>query len=274
MNKWAISLYLSALLVVSFGCKNNSPTQPNPSTVVVSIGPSSFTQGVDLVVTFDATITGATDNSLIWYVNGTAGGDSTTVGSISATGRYRAPNTVPSPATVEVRATSVEDPRASDAVQVTIVSGNGDGLPATYSNGTNVQEGPIFNGFSADCSSTNSNLYQGVCVSLSDSPVNWASGADFSVSWNGNLFIPYAGNYTFSSHHLVNGVVYITVNGTVVADLNTTGSDYSKTLTLPGNTWVPVYLSFETNGGSNSMIFGWTSPGGEWFPVERSYLKP
>jgi hypothetical protein len=274
MNKWGTYIFLLTILIVSFGCNNNGVTQPNPINVVVSIGPSTFTEGVGLVVTFDATVTGATDNSLTWYVNGVAGGDSTTVGSISATGRYRAPNTVPVPATVEVRATSVEDPRASDAVQVTIVSGNGTGLPTMYSTGTNVAEGPIFNGYWADCSTPNHIIYEGECTLINDSPVDWAYGSEFSATWNGQLFIPFAGDYTFSSHYLVNGVVHIEVNGTVVADLNTTGSDYSKTLTLPGDTWVPVQMSFDANGGSNSMIFGWTSPGGEWFPIAREYLKP
>lgn len=274
MNRLAIYLCVSAMLIVSTGCKNDNGTQPNPNNVVVSIGPSTFTQGVGLVVTFAATVTGATDNSLTWYVNGMAGGDSTTVGSISATGRYRAPNTVPVPATVEVRATSVEDPRASDAVQVTIVSGNGTGLPTMYSTGTNVAEGPIFHGYWADCATPNHILYEGECSLINDCPVDWAYGADFSVTWSGQLFIPYAGDYKFNSHYWVDGIVYIEVNGTVVADLNTTGGGYSKTLTLPGNTWVPVHLSFQPNGGTNNMHFAWTSPGGEWTPIARSYLKP
>jgi len=274
MSRWGVCVCLLAILNLGIGCKNNNVTQPNPTDVVVSIGPSTFTQGVGLVVTFDATVTGASDNSLIWYVNGEAGGDSLTVGSIAATGRYRAPDAVPVPATVIVKATSVEDPRAEDSVQVTIVSGEGSGLPATYSTGPQIPEGPIFNGYWADCSGTNHNLYQGVCTSLANSPVNWATGTGWTVSWAGQLYIPYAGDYTFNSNYLVDGIVYIEVNNVVVADLNTTGANYSKTLTLPGDTWVPVQLSFEPNGGGNNMHFAWTTPGGEWSPIARSYLKP
>ena len=275
MSKWGACVCLVALLNLGIGCKSsNTVTQPNPNTVTVSIGPSTSMQGVGLVVTFAADVTGATDKSVTWFVNGIAGGDSSTVGSIAATGRYRAPDEVPVPATVEIKATSVEDPRASGSAQVTIVSGHGTGLPATYSTGTQVQEGPIFNGYWPACSGTGFNLYEGECTPLTDSPVNWASGTGWTVSWAGQLYIPFAGDYEFNSHYLVDGIIYIEVNGTVVADLNTTGDSYSTTLTLPGNTWVPVQLSFEPNGGRNNIHFGWTSPGGEWFPVERSYLKP
>jgi hypothetical protein len=33
-------------------------------------------------------------------------------------------------------------------------------------------------------------------------------------------------------------------------------------------------MSFQPNGGSNNMHLGWISPGGEWCPIARSYLKP
>jgi hypothetical protein len=104
--------------------------------------------------------------------------------------------------------------------------------------------------------------------------VDWADGYGWSVSWAGQLFVPYAGTYRFASRYWVDGIVYISVNGTVVADLNTTGASYDATVSLPGNTWVPVSLTFSPNGGSNNMHFAWVSPGGEWCPVARSYLKP
>jgi hypothetical protein len=266
---------LGFILVLGFGCgEDNKGTNPTPHNVVVTVDSTTFVQGVGLVNTFSATVTGATDSTVTWSVGNIAGGDSATVGSIAVTGRFRAPDSVPVPATVVVKARSVEDTTAFDSVLVTIVSGNGTGLPATYSTDPQPVEGPIFHGYWHDCSGTGNNLYQGECTPLAESPVNWAWGTGWTVTWSGQLFIPYEGNYTFNSHYWVDGIVYIEVNGTVVADFNTTGGGYSKTMTLPGNTWVPVHMSFEPNGGSNNMHLGWTSPGGEWCPIARSYLKP
>ena len=66
-----------------------------------------------------ATVTGALDTSVTWTVNGVAGGNST-VGTISATGTYTAPLTLPTPNTVTVTATSVEDSTRSANVTVTL----------------------------------------------------------------------------------------------------------------------------------------------------------
>jgi len=275
MSRRILYVCLVVVLVMSFGCgKDDNGTKPTPRNIVVTIEPATFTQGVGLVMTFSATVTGATDTTVTWSVNNIPGGDSATVGSIAATGRYRAPDNVPLPATVIVKASSVQDPTSFDTAQVTIVSGNGTGLPATYSTGPQLLEGPVFHGWWWDCASTNYNWYEGKCTPVDESPVDWADGTGWSVTWAGQLFVPYSGDYRFSSWYWVDGIVYIEVNGTVVADMNTTGAGYSKTITLPGNTWVPVQMSFQPNGGSNNMHLGWVSPGGEWRPVARSYLKP
>jgi hypothetical protein len=275
MNKSIFYVLAMFIFVISFGCgEDDNGQQPTPSSVVVTIQPATFTQGVGLVNTFVATVTGTTNKSVTWYVNGTAGGDSTTVGSITAAGRFRAPDVVPLPDTIIVKAVSVEDPDACDSVMVAIISGNGTGIPATYSTGPQLLEGPVFHGYWTSCISTDHNWYEGECTPVAESPVDWADGTGWSVTWTGQLFVPYAGDYRFSAWYWVDGIVYISVNGTVVADLNTTGAGYSQTVTLPGNSWVPVIMSFQPNGGSNNMHLGWISPGGEWCPVARSYLKP
>jgi hypothetical protein len=71
-----------------------------------------------------------------------------------------------------VKTTSVEDPDAYDTAQLTIVSGNGTGLPASYSTGTRLLEGPIFHGWWWPCTSTDYNLYQGECTAVDSCPVN------------------------------------------------------------------------------------------------------
>lgn len=274
MSTKVLSGFLVLIVAVSFGCGNDDGGNPTPTNVVVTLEPATLTQGVGLTNTFVATVTGATDKTVTWSVNDIPGGDSTTVGKITVAGRYRAPENVPAIATVIVKAASVEDPDAYDTAQLTIVSGNGTGLPATYSTGPQLLEGPVFHGWWTPCTGTEHNWYEGVCTPVASSPVDWADGTGWSVAWTGQLFVPYSGDYRFSSYYWVDGIVYIAVNGTVVADLNTTGAGYGQTITLPGNTWVSVNMTFQPNGGSNNMHLGWVSPGGEWRPVARSYLKP
>ncbi len=96
-----------------------SPASPPPSTIAISISPTLARMKVRQPKTFTATVTGSTNSAAIWKVNGIAGGNAT-VGTITTSGVYRAPNAVPSPATVSVSATSVADPTKSAAAAVTI----------------------------------------------------------------------------------------------------------------------------------------------------------
>ena len=81
-----------------------------PATAMVRTGnPQAFT----------ATVTGALNPSVTWTVNGVAGGNST-IGTIAANGTYTAPLTLPTPNTVTVTATSVEDPTRSGSATVTL----------------------------------------------------------------------------------------------------------------------------------------------------------
>jgi len=218
---YALTMFV---FVISFGCGDGDNGQkPTPGGVVVAVQPATFTQGVGLINTFVATVTGATDVSVTWYVNNIVGGDSATVGRITAAGRYRAPDDVPLPDTVVVKAVSVEDPSAYDTAELIIVSGYGTGIPATYSTGPQPLEGPVFHGYWTSCTGTDHNWYEGECTPVDESPVDWADGTGWSVTWTGQLFVPYSGDYRFSSWYWVDGIVNIAVNGTVVADLNTTG---------------------------------------------------
>jgi len=92
----------------------------NPVAVVsVTISPTSATVRVRKNQTFTATVQNATNKSVTWQVNGITGGNST-IGTISSSGTYRAPNSVPSPNTVQVKAVSVQDPTKSATATVTI----------------------------------------------------------------------------------------------------------------------------------------------------------
>jgi hypothetical protein len=90
-----------------------------PSGVTITITPQSASVRVKRSRQFRATVTGAANTSVVWKVNGIAGGN-TTVGQVSASGLYTAPAAVPSPATVNVSATSAADPTKTASAQVTV----------------------------------------------------------------------------------------------------------------------------------------------------------
>jgi hypothetical protein len=87
--------------------------------VTIAISPTQATVRVRRTRQFTATVANATNTAVTWTVNGIAGGNST-VGTISTTGWYRAPNARPNPATVTVRATSVANPSKGASASVTI----------------------------------------------------------------------------------------------------------------------------------------------------------
>ncbi|HZI79448.1 MAG TPA: IPT/TIG domain-containing protein [Vicinamibacterales bacterium] len=106
---------------MSDGTVSNSVfvTVAAPVVVGITISPSSATVRLRQQRQFTATVTGTTNTSVAWKVNGVTGGNNT-VGRVSQTGVYTAPRKVPSPATVNVSATSVADPTKVASAQVTV----------------------------------------------------------------------------------------------------------------------------------------------------------
>jgi parallel beta-helix repeat protein len=70
---------------------------------------------------FTATITGTSNTAVSWSVNGVAGGNST-LGTISSTGLYTAPQDLPNTANVTIQATSQSNSSASGSAALTITS--------------------------------------------------------------------------------------------------------------------------------------------------------
>jgi uncharacterized protein (DUF1800 family) len=108
----------SETVMISVGSGTTNPPPPTPG-ITVAVSPTSVTLAPGTVQNFGATVTGSTNTSVAWSVNGIAGGN-TTVGTITAAGLYTAPAAVPSPATVTVRATSAASTSASAQASVTI----------------------------------------------------------------------------------------------------------------------------------------------------------
>jgi len=90
-------------------------------SVAVSVSPSSAQVSVGKQQQFSATVTGATNTSVKWTVAGT-GCAGAACGSISASGLYTAPASVPNTPKVTITATSVAAPSKFSNATVTIIA--------------------------------------------------------------------------------------------------------------------------------------------------------
>src|SRR5207245_3222645 len=89
--------------------------------ISVSLSPTSTSIQVGHSQQFAATVSNTSNTAVTWLVNGTVGGNST-LGTISSTGLYTAPSSVPSPASVTVTAQSVADTSKSASANVSITA--------------------------------------------------------------------------------------------------------------------------------------------------------
>jgi hypothetical protein len=115
--KKAMLALTAVLAVISLtrcgGSSNNTPSvMVSPATANVQEGSTQQ---------FSASVTNSADTVVNWTVNGVAGGNST-VGTVSSTGLYTAPDVVPSPASVTVTATLQANSAVSGNGIVTITS--------------------------------------------------------------------------------------------------------------------------------------------------------
>jgi hypothetical protein len=89
----------------------------NPVTVTVSPSTAQITRGSTLQ--FTATVSGTSNQGVQWRVGGVTGGNST-VGTITTTGLYTAPNVPPTTQPVVVTALSVAAPGIAGSARVTV----------------------------------------------------------------------------------------------------------------------------------------------------------
>ncbi|HZP63075.1 MAG TPA: choice-of-anchor D domain-containing protein [Terriglobales bacterium] len=113
---------------------------PAPGKVTVGVTPTSVTVAGGQTQQFTATVVGAPNLAVDWYVNGTQGGNGTT-GTISSAGLYSAP-ACPSQGGVTVTARSVYDMTASANANVTLSGGSsGNGSYYVAANGSDNNNG-------------------------------------------------------------------------------------------------------------------------------------
>ena len=111
---------LNIFLISCGGPVSSDPPATTPP-VIVKVSPASAKPFAGTTVQFTATVQNAGSFAVNWQVNGMTNGDMATVGSISVSGLYTAPNSVPTPqATVIVAAVLQSDPTKTGSSSVTI----------------------------------------------------------------------------------------------------------------------------------------------------------
>jgi len=114
-----------ALLAALPGCggggAGSGTPPPPPPAVTITLTPPTANVLLGKTLQLSATVSGAANTAVTWTVNGISGA-SNSLGAISAAGLYTAPADLPSPALVQITATSVSAPAVSASAQVTITS--------------------------------------------------------------------------------------------------------------------------------------------------------
>jgi len=102
------------------GTKSGSATVTIIAPVTVTISPASATVAISGRQQFQTKVTGSTNTTVDWSLSG-AGCSGTSCGTISSTGLYTAPASIPSPPTVIIKATSQIDVLQSASATVSIL---------------------------------------------------------------------------------------------------------------------------------------------------------
>jgi len=108
-----------ASLLALAGCGGGTNGSGPPAGVSVTLSPATVSVAIGDTQQFTATVSGSSNAALTWSVNDTAGG-SAAIGTISNAGLYTAPDNLPSPGTVTVKATSQADVTKSASAVVTL----------------------------------------------------------------------------------------------------------------------------------------------------------
>jgi hypothetical protein len=91
--------------------------------VVVTVQPSTATLPPLAVQGFSATVLGASNQSVVWQIQGSACSVAGACGAIDANGVYAAPGSAPSPDAVAIVAISADDPQQSGLANLAIATG-------------------------------------------------------------------------------------------------------------------------------------------------------
>ena len=97
----------------------NSGNPPSGSGVTVIVSPATANVRAGATQPFSAAVSGNSNTSVTWQVNGVANGSAAT-GTINSSGAYTAPASIPSSNTVTISAVSMADANATSSSDVTL----------------------------------------------------------------------------------------------------------------------------------------------------------
>jgi uncharacterized protein (DUF1800 family) len=113
-------MVVSLVILAWSGCGGGMSVGGSISTSNgMTVTPPSATVRAGDSTQFSATVTGNMNQSVTWSVNDVAAGNST-VGTIDATGKYKAPASLPTPNSVKIKATSTADRTLSATSSVSL----------------------------------------------------------------------------------------------------------------------------------------------------------
>ena len=199
---------------------------------VITLSPASASVQAGAPLQFTATVVSPTSTTITWSVNNILGGNST-LGTISSSGLYMAPASVPNPATVTVKATSSAESNPSGAAIVTITA------PAV--NAT-VTVAPTDSSTMAGTSVQFSATVTGTTNTAVAWYVNGVAGGNSTVG-----AISSSGLYTAPT--AVPNPPSVVVTATSQAD---TSQSASTTLTLASSNSAPLFVNFGPNGNTGN----------------------
>jgi hypothetical protein len=124
---------------VADSTKNASAAVNITSSASITISPMTASVALGGMQQFTADVRGVANTAVAWSVNRKTGGDSI-YGTISSTGLYTAPATLPNPSNITITATSQADWRQQASATVTLASVSVTVHPASSSVFTNAQQ--------------------------------------------------------------------------------------------------------------------------------------
>jgi hypothetical protein len=123
-RKFSILLTLIACLQAGCADVSGSHASPPPNTsgpIQVSVAPNPANVRAGSSQQFTAAVTGTSNTAVTWSVNNVAGGNSAN-GTVSSSGNYTAPASLPNPNVITIQATSAADSSAGGSSNVTLLN--------------------------------------------------------------------------------------------------------------------------------------------------------
>ena len=236
------------------GGTSSGPPPPPPPTITVTVTPTTGSVLLGKTLQLTAKVSGTSNVTVTWSVNGTSGGDSVT-GTISPEGIYTAPADLPAPANVTITAASVADRTSTASAQLTVTSD----IVVGISPGPSSVELGAKQSFAATLTS----------VGLPDTSIHWILAGAACPNACGT--VDTSGNYT--APQILPAVANVTLTAQSVADPSKRASvsiaitsHFTLQLAAPGTvstsaTAVIVATLTPVSGSNPSAIINWSLSG-------------